>query len=120
MFENADPHFPQAKLRGLKVLPPHRVWVTEPSSVLLIKAAVESIAFTGMNNVGSGSILGRRLIVGYGLPTMPDVLIIVGDEIRIKPVPVFGLTGLDGFVRCISRFLVFIFVTVFVRIPLRL
>ena len=29
MFKNADPHFPQAKLRGLKVLPPHGVWVTE-------------------------------------------------------------------------------------------
>ena len=29
MFENADPHFPQAKLRDLKVLPPHDVWVTE-------------------------------------------------------------------------------------------
>ena len=27
--ENADPLFPQAELRGLKVLPPQGAWVTE-------------------------------------------------------------------------------------------
>ena len=33
VFENADPHFAQAKLRSLKVLPPHGVWVTEASAI---------------------------------------------------------------------------------------
>ena len=90
------------------------------NSVLLIKAAVKVIQFIGETSVGSGSILWRRLTVDYGLQTRPDVLRVVGGEIFLKLVPVFGLTGLDGLFRCISRFLVFVFVIVFVRILFRL
>ena len=44
------------------------------TSVLFIKAAVKVILFIGKTSVGIGSILGRRLVVGFGLQTMPDVL----------------------------------------------
>ena len=65
------------------------------------------------------SILWRRLVVGYGLQTLPDVLRVVVGEIFLKLVPVFGLTGFDGLFRCISRFLVFVFVIVCVRILIK-
>ena len=39
------------------------------SSVLLIKVDVKYLQFIGKSSVGSGSILWRRLIVGYGLQT---------------------------------------------------
>ncbi|KAK2173526.1 hypothetical protein NP493_869g01006 [Ridgeia piscesae] len=75
-----------------------------------------------MISVGSCSVLGRRLVVGYGLLTLPNVLRVVGGEILLKLVTVFGLAGLDGLFRCISRFLVFVIVCVivFVRILFRL
>ena len=68
-------------------------------------------------SVGSRSVLVRRLVVGYGLQTLPNVLRVVDGEILLKLVTVFGLAGLF---RCISRFLVFVFVIVFVRILFRL
>ena len=63
------------------------------NSVRLIKAAVEVIQFVGKSIVGSGNILWRRLVVGYVLQTLPDVLTVVGGEIFLKLVPVFGLSG---------------------------
>ena len=75
------------------------------NSVVLIKAAVNVIQFVGKSSVGSGSILGSRRVVGHGLQTLPDVLRVVGGEMFLKLVPVFGLTGLDGLSCCISRFL---------------
>ena len=54
-------------------------------------------------SVGSRSVLGRQLVVGYGLQTLPNVLRVVGGEILLKLVTVFGLAGLDGLFRCISR-----------------
>ena len=35
------------------------------NSILLVKVAVKVIQFVRKSSVGSGSILGRRLIVGY-------------------------------------------------------
>ena len=63
---------------------------------------------------------GRRLVVGYGLQSLPNVLGIVGGKILLKLVTVFGLAGLDGIFRFISRFLVFIFVIGFAYIMFRL
>ena len=37
------------------------------NSVLLIKAVVKVNPFIGKANVGSGSILSRRFVVGYNL-----------------------------------------------------
>ena len=90
------------------------------SSVLLTKAAVKVIHFVVKSSLGSDSILGRWVIVGYGLQTLPDVIRVVGGEILLKLVPVFGLTGLDSLFCCISRFLVFVFVFIYVRILFRL
>ena len=52
--------------------------------VLFIKATVKVIQFIGKTSVGSGSILVRRLVVGFGLQTLPDVLRDVGGDIFLK------------------------------------
>ena len=56
-------------------------------------------------SVGSRSVLGRRLVVRYGLQSLPNVLGVVGGQILFKFVTVFRLAGLDGIFRFISRFL---------------
>ena len=61
----------------------------------------------------------ETVVVNYGVQTLSNVLRVVGGEILLKLVTVFGLVGLDGLFRCISRFLVFIFVIVFVDILFR-
>ena len=76
----------------------------------LSKGAVNVIQFVGK----------RRVVVGYGLQTMAYVLRVVGGEILLKFVPLFGLTRLGGIFRSMYRFLVFVFVIVFLRIQFRL
>ena len=68
------------------------------NSFQVIKAAIKVIQFIVKSSVGSGTILCRRLIVDYGLQTLPDILRV---EILLKVVPVFGLTGLAGLFCCI-------------------
>ena len=81
----------------------------EGGFVLLIKAAVHVIQFIGRSSGSSGNILWRRLVVGYDLQTLPDVLIrVVAGEIFLNPVPVFGLTGLVGLFRC-AEYLAFLY-----------
>ena len=90
------------------------------SSVQFIKQAIKVIQSVRKICVGSRSVLGRRLVVDNDLQILPNVLRVVGGEILLKLVTVFGLAGLGGLFRCISRFLVFVFVIVFVRILFRL
>ena len=80
-------------------------------SVLLIKAAVKVIQFIGKS---IGSILLRRLIVGYNLYTLPYFLI---ESLVVRFFSSLCLTGIDGLFRCIPRFLVFAVVTVFFTHP---
>ena len=59
---------------------------------------------------------GLKLVMAF----RPWHMFYVGVEMLLKLFPLFGLSGLDGLFRCISRFLVFVFVIVFVRILFRL
>ena len=51
------------------------------SSFQFIKPAIKVIEYVKKISVGSRSVQGRRLVVGYGLQTLPNVLRVVGGEI---------------------------------------
>ena len=60
------------------------------SSVQFIKSAIKVIQSVRKISVGSRSVLGRRLVVGYGLQSLPNVLGVVGGQILLKLVTVYG------------------------------
>ena len=54
------------------------------SSVQFIKPAIKVIQSVRKVSVGSRSVLGRRLVVRYGLQSLPNVLGVVGGQILFK------------------------------------
>ena len=66
------------------------------NSVLVSKPAVKVTQFIGKSSVGTECVLWRRLIVGYDLHTLLDIIRLVRGDIFLKLVPVFGLTVLNA------------------------